>query len=106
MEDTLKRLLEAESRAQALVDDAFRQRDSMTEQAQRDARAAEQRFEARIDEIHSSFADKARQRAEQSIEELERRSEERSEELERHARERRDQAVRAALDILTDFKRL
>lgn len=100
MDDTLKQLLDAELRAQKLVDRAFAERDRLTRQAQTEAKAAEQRFEKRIPEIHASFMNKAEQRAVQSIAELQRREQEKRSELESMAQERMQDAVRAALAIL------
>ncbi len=102
MDNTLKRLLDAELRAQEVVDRAFAERDRLTQQAQEEAKAAEQRFEKRIPEIHESFMHKSEQRADQSITELQRREQEKRAELERMARERMDDAVHAAIDILLD----
>lgn len=105
MEDTLKRLLDAELQAQALVDKAFTERDRLLQQAQQEVKVAEQRFEKRVPEIHASFLSKAEQRAEQETAELQRRLQEKQLELERMARQRMDDAVQAALALLVGSDR-
>ncbi len=102
MEDTLERLLDAEMKAEALVTEAVEEREEIHRQALNEARLAEQRFEARIPEIHASFMDKARQRVEQSIAEMRLRHEERSHALQSMAEESREDAVEAALRIIMD----
>ncbi len=102
MEDTLKRLLDAEMKAEALVTQAVEEREAIHRQALDEARLAEQRFEARIPEIRASFMDKARQRVEQSIAEMRLRHEERSHALQAMADESREDAIQAALRMVTD----
>jgi len=105
MEDVLKRLLEAEARAEAMVADATAKREQIIRQATEEARAAEQRFEARIPEIQGSFAGKAQERAEQAIAELRRRYEERHKSLRALAERQADDAVNAAVALLLDVER-
>jgi vacuolar-type H+-ATPase subunit H len=100
MDDTLKRLLETELRAEQIVEEARGRREEITRQALEEARHAEQRFNSRIGEIHGAFIDKARARAEQTIAELQRRYDERSKELRQSAEEREIEAVEAALALL------
>ncbi len=100
MDNTLKQLLDAELRAQKLVDRAFAERDALTAQARNEAKAAEQRFEKRISEIHESFMNKSEQRANQTIAELQRREQEKRSELQNMAQERMRDAVHAAIEIL------
>ena len=102
MEDTLKRLLDAEMKAEALVTQAVEEREEIHRQALDEARLAEQRFEARIPEIRASFMDKSRQRVEQSIAEMRLRHDERSHALQSMAEESREDAVQAALRIIMD----
>jgi vacuolar-type H+-ATPase subunit H len=102
MEDTLKRLLDAELKAEALVTQAVEEREAIHRQALDEAQLAGQRFEARIPEIRASFMDKARQRVEQSIAEMRLRHDERSHALQSMAEESREDAVQAALRIITD----
>ena len=84
MEDILKRLLDAELRAQGQVDQANTERERMIRQALADARAAEERFDARIPELQASFMEKAEERAHQTIGELQRRYEERKQQVSRN----------------------
>lgn len=97
MDDTLKRLLDAEVAAQKLVDEALHERDRIVAKAREEARGAEQRFNARIPEIQEAFRGKAEERARQSIAELQRRFEERRAAMEDAARRAQDQALEAAL---------
>jgi vacuolar-type H+-ATPase subunit H len=100
MDDTLKRLLDAELRAEQVVQEAKVRREEITRQALEEARHAEQRFSARVGEIHASFVDKARARADQTVAELQRRYDERSQELRQSAEARETEAVEAALALL------
>jgi hypothetical protein len=100
MDDTLKRLLDAELRAEQVVQEAKVRREEITRQALDDARHAEQRFSLRVGEIHGSFVEKARARADQTVAELKRRYDERSQELRKSAEEREAEAVEAALAML------
>lgn len=75
MEDTLKRLLAAESAASELVDKAQADSEHLVQAALQDARQQEARFTARMPELHASFLDKADQRAHQAVAEMERRFE-------------------------------
>lgn len=101
VDDTLKKLLEAEKRAEQLVEEGKAQRDEISRKAVEDAHDAEKHFAARVPEIHSAFLDKARHRAEQSISELELRYEERKRELKEMAEAHRQEAVDAALNLIT-----
>jgi V/A-type H+/Na+-transporting ATPase subunit G/H len=100
--ETLKRLLEAEARAQAFVEQASRERDQIIQQALAEVRRAEARFAKRIPELQQSFVDQAESRAEQAISALTRRYGERREQLEALAQERLEEAREAALANLLD----
>ena len=100
MDETLKRLLDAELEAEKLVDKANRERDELVELAREEARNAEQRFEARIPELRYSFQSKAESRAKQTIEELSRRYQERHQQLIAMASEGREESIEAALSLL------
>ncbi len=102
MEDELKRLLAAELRAEALVEEANRERERLIHQARDDARAAEQRFEARLPELRNAFLSKAEERASQAVAELTRRYEERRAQLRAMAKEHEREAVGAAIALLID----
>jgi len=68
VDETLKRLLDAEEKAEQLVAHADEERQAIVEQAKIDARAVEQQHAGRIDEIHASFLAQAEQRAQQAVE--------------------------------------
>jgi vacuolar-type H+-ATPase subunit H len=105
MEDVLKRLLEAETRAEAVVAEATARREQIIRQATEEARAAESRFEARIPEIQGAFSGKAEERAQQAIAELKRRYEERHKSLRALAERQTQEAVNAAVAILLDAEK-
>jgi V/A-type H+/Na+-transporting ATPase subunit G/H len=104
MEDVLKRLLEAEARAEALVADASAKREKLIRQATEEARTAELRFEERIPEIRGSFLGKAEERAQQAVAELRRRYEERQRHLRTLAERQAQEAVNAAVGVLLDVE--
>ena len=100
MENVLQRLLDAELKAQAIVEDAKQERDLLVSEAREEVERAEQRFEARIPEIHASFTDKAEERAEAQINELERRYQERRELLLETSAQHQHQAIDEVLLLL------
>ena len=102
MEDVLKTLLDAELKAESLVAEAKGRHDQLARQARDNARAAEERFEARLPEIRQSFLAKADEHAEQTIAELKRRYEERQRQLSEIAQERKNEAAEAAMALLLD----
>lgn len=105
MEDVLKRLLEAEARAEAVVAEATAKRDQIIRQATEEVRAAELRFQERIPEIKGSFSGKAEERAQQAIAELKRRYDERHKSLRILAERQTREAVDAAVAILLDTEK-
>ena len=100
MDDTLKRLLEAERQADTLVAKALTERDRIVETALEEIRAADDRFRARIPELRDSFLKKAEERAAQAVAELRRRYAERQEQLDEEISHRREQSVSRGLDAL------
>jgi len=100
VDDTLKRLLDAEQRAQALVAKAIEERDRMIDQAVQDVKTADERFKARIPELREGFQRKAEERAEQAIAEIRRRHAERRTTLDKETERRREQAAARALEML------
>ncbi len=102
MEEDLKLLLDAEARAETLVDGATRECERLIEQAHAEVRAAEQRTEAHIPEMRSSFLGKAEERAKLAVAEMERRYQKRGELLHSLAQEHREEAVGAALALFVD----
>ena len=102
MEKTLQRLLDAEMKAEQIHQTAAEARDRVIQEALREARAEEERFEARLPELHNGFLEKAGQRAEQTIAELKRRYDERHAQLRKYAESREDEALDAAFAVLID----
>jgi V/A-type H+-transporting ATPase subunit G/H len=100
MEDTLKRLLAAEQEATRITELAARNAEQLVEEAALDAQAQEERFLARLPELRASFIDKAEQRAEQSLKEIQRRYDERLEQLRRDAETNEEAALDAAFSEL------
>jgi vacuolar-type H+-ATPase subunit H len=102
MDQTLQRLLDAERRAETIVREADEERDRIIQGALQEAHAEEERFEARIPDLHRSFIDKAEQRADQTNNELKKRFDEHHVELRNLAEAREAEALEAAFQLLTD----
>ncbi|MBK1723586.1 ATPase [Thiocystis violacea] len=100
MDDTLKRLLDAEMRAERLAKQAEDAQDQIIKQAVADAKADNDRFTTRIPDLHRAVIAKAEERAEQNIAELRRRYDERHVHLRDQAEQREDEALEAAFQIL------
>lgn len=81
MDDTLKKLLEAETAASELVDNAQKESEHLIQTALQEAHHQEERFDARVPELHAAFLDKSDQRAKQTVAEMERRFQERISQL-------------------------
>jgi V/A-type H+/Na+-transporting ATPase subunit G/H len=101
VDDTLKRLLNAELEAERIVTGADKQRQAIIEQAKHDARAQEQQFAERVAQIHASFRAQAEQRAQQTIAEIQRRYEEQERELRASAKLHEEQALDEAVALTT-----
>lgn len=106
MDDLLRSMLEAEQRAQRLVDDALEEQKKMLESAREEAQEAEQRFETRMHELRLDLENKAEAEAARTIAQMERRSKENLEALNASAEQFREDAREAAILILTDAARL
>lgn len=102
MDETLKRLLDAEMRAEKLAQDAEREQERTIQSAVDQARSEDQRFTARIPDLHRGFIEKAEERAEQTVAELKRRYDERHVLLRDMTEEREEEALRAATALLLD----
>jgi V/A-type H+/Na+-transporting ATPase subunit G/H len=102
MEDPLKRLLEAEARAQSLIDVANVERQHILDEALAAARDAEARFEAGRADLRAPFLKEAHGRADQAVAELARKYEERQRNLRDMASRHEQEAVDAALNLLLD----
>lgn len=102
MEDALKRLLDAEARAEAIIEDAARERERLINEALESAREAESRFESGIQDLRAPYLKEAESRAEQAVAELTRKYEERQRALRELATRHEEEAVAAALGLLLD----
>lgn len=102
MGETLKRLLDAEKKAQERVREGREERDRLIEQAHQEAREAEERLERRISELRQSYLQEAEEQAKREIAELKADYQQRIEELTESARRNRDAAVQRAADWLLD----
>ncbi|MGE5320954.1 MAG: hypothetical protein ACM3KD_12285 [Hyphomicrobiaceae bacterium] len=100
--DPLQRLLDAEARAQAVIDDASRERQRMMDEALAAVRDAEARFDAGRAELRAPYLDEARGRADKMVGELTRRYGERQRMLRDLAARHEAEAVDAAFALLLD----
>ena len=100
MDDTLKYLLEAENAASELLENAQQDGERLVQTAMQEARQQEERFQARVPEIHASFLEKSDQRARQTVAEMERRYNERLNQLRNDAEAHEEQALEAAFNEL------
>lgn len=105
MEDALKRLLDAEARAEAIIDNAARERDRMINETLEAAREAESRFEANRPDLRWPYIKEAEARSEQAAAELTRKYEERQRVLRDLATRHEEEAVTAAMGLLLDTQR-
>ena len=106
MDDALKRLLDAEQRAQELVDEAIAKQEQTLLHARQEAHDAEEHFKTNMRELRRSLNAKAEEEAERSVAEMERRAEEHRQELRSMAEQFRKEALDAAVALLTDPERL
>ncbi len=105
MEDVLKRLLDAEVKAEAMVKEAEAEYERVMLTTREEIVAAQQRFDAQIPELRNAALKAARERAAQTVAELKRRYEERRREQHAIAGERSAEALDAALALLLDSAR-
>ena len=107
MGDSLKELLDAETRAEAIVPSGEKARDAIVQKALDDAAEMEKQFQQRLPELHQSFNDKAQERAVQSIAEIKLRYDEHNKELRilanKHEKEALDLAIALVLDSDQDI---
>ena len=100
MDDTLQRLLDAEVRAEKLAQQAEAEQEQIIQAALQEARADDERFVARIPDLHRGYIVKAQERAEQTVAELKRRYDERHVQLRNQAEQREEEALAAAFQVL------
>lgn len=105
VDETLKRLLDAEAQAEQVVAHADEERRSIVEQSRRDAAAAEQQHAARMAELRADFLAQAEQRALQTIAELQRRHAEQALALRAAAERNEAQALVVAVALITGANR-
>ncbi len=99
-EEPLKRLLDAEARAELVIARADEERRGIIEQARREIQALEQRHAARMKEIQAAYLAQAELRAQQTITELKRRYAERAAALQASAASSEQRALDAAIELL------
>lgn len=102
MEDALKRLLEAEARADAEVTAASAERERIIQQALEQARFAKEQFAAGIVETRAPYLAQAEERAAQAVAELKKKYDERGRTLRARAEEREAVAIDAAMAVVLD----
>jgi vacuolar-type H+-ATPase subunit H len=102
MDDPLKRLLEAEARAQSIIETASMERQRLLDEALAAAREAEVRFESGRADLRAPFLKEAKSRADQAVAELARKYDERQRNLRDMASRHEQEAVDAALSLLLD----
>ena len=102
MDDSLKRLLDAEARAREIIEAASRERQAMLDAALAGANEAQARFEQGRADLRAPFLKEAHNRAKQSVAELSRKYEERQKGLREMASRHEQEAVRAALELALD----
>jgi V/A-type H+/Na+-transporting ATPase subunit G/H len=102
MEDHLIRLLEAEARAQGIIDASKAERQRIIDDALATVRNGEERFEAGRADLRNPFLREAHGRAEHAVAELTLKFGERQRNLREMAFRHEDEAIRAALNLLAN----
>ena len=105
VDETLKRLLQAETEADRIVTRANEERQAIIEQAKRDARTAEQQHVEQIAEIRNLLLTQAEQRAQQTIATMQRRFDEQALALRAAADRFEQQALAEAITLLTEMSK-
>jgi V/A-type H+-transporting ATPase subunit G/H len=100
-EESLKRLLDAEARAEEIIARADEERGKIIAEAEQEILASEQRHAEHVREIRANYIAQAEQRAEQTITELKRRHAERAAALRTAATSMEAHALEAAVALLT-----
>ncbi len=100
VDESLKRLLDAEANAELVIARADAQRQDIIAQARNEVRDAERQHAERVAGIHASFLAQAEQRAQQTTVELKRRHTERSAKLQSAAEKHQQQVLDAAVTLL------
>lgn len=100
-EEPLKRLLDAEARAEQVIALAEEKRQGIVEHARQEVRAQEERQAGHIREIQAAALAQAEQRAQQTVTELKRRHAERVAALRASAASMEQRALDDAIALLT-----
>ncbi|BCK87411.1 hypothetical protein MIZ01_1189 [Sideroxyarcus emersonii] len=101
VDEALKRLLDAEARAELVIAGAEAERQKIIDQARLEVQVLERQHAERIKEIHAAFLAQSAQRAQQTIAELKRHNTDRAASLRHAAKESESQALDTALGLLT-----
>jgi vacuolar-type H+-ATPase subunit H len=102
MEDVLKRLLETETRAEAIIEAAEVERRRIVDSARDEVRRIEARFREEAAQRRQPLLREAEERAGQLVADLTRKYEARQRALREQAERNEDEAVRSALALLLD----
>lgn len=102
MEDVLKRLLDTETHAEAIIKAAEVEREGIVQAAMDEARQAEARFQNEAVRRRQPLMQEAEDRANQLVADLTRKFEARQRALRDQADHNEDEAIRAALALLLD----
>ncbi|AHE99790.1 hypothetical protein [Thioalkalivibrio paradoxus] len=102
MDDTLQRLLDAETKAEGIAKEAEEAHERSVQEAIDEARERDEAFAARIPDLQQAWIRRAEERAAKTIAEVERRYDERHEQLRDMAEDREDDALAAAFQVLMD----
>lgn len=102
MDNVLKRLLDSETRAEAVIEAAEQERKRIVDSALEEAWQAEERFQLETERRREPVLMEAEERAEQMVADLTRKFEARQRALRSQADQNEDEAVKAALALLLD----
>ncbi len=100
-EEALKRLLDAEAKAEEIIARADEERRRIVEEAEQEIQASVKRHAEHVQEIRASYIAQAEQRAQQTITELKRRHAERAAALRAAATGLEPRALDTAMALLT-----
>ncbi len=102
MDEALQRLLTAEQKAEEITHAAEHERERLVQSALAETRKDVRKFEERIPELHASFVDRAKTRAQQTTAELKKRFDEQHAQLRDQSEANSQDALAAAFSVLID----
>lgn len=102
MKEIIDRLLDAETQAEAIVDEANRRKDVLIKEAREKAGLLEQQFEANRERLRAPYLNEAEDRANDAVAGLSRKYLERQRALRELAAQHEAEAVDAALALVLD----